>query len=117
MDWKTKLYVALFLAVFGTILIFTRNGIPSFVGGICIIAAALLSYIEQKEINAISRIKKAFREEGYTPDEVEEMTKLAIIMLKKETTDWTNFDQIKLSIIVQAISRQPKKDLLDSKIT
>jgi hypothetical protein len=86
------------------------NGIPSFVGGICIIVAALLAYMEQKEINAISRIKRAFREAGYPPDEVEEMTNLAIVMLKEGTNNWTNFDQIKLSEVVQAISGT-KKDL------
>jgi hypothetical protein len=109
LDWKTKLYVALFLAVSGTILVYYGNGIPSFVGGICIIAAALISYMEQKEINAISRIKGAFREAGYPPDEVEKMTELAILMLKEETADWTNFDQIKLTTIVQTISATKKR--------
>jgi hypothetical protein len=107
--WKTKLYVALFLAVSGTILVYYGNGIPSFVGGICIIAAALISYMEQKEINAISRVKRAFREAGCPPDEVEEMTKLAIVMLKDGTANWTNFDQIKLSTVVQAISATKKR--------
>jgi hypothetical protein len=101
--------VALFLAISGTILVYYGNGIPSLVGGICILAAALISYMEQKEINAISRIKGAFREAGYPPDEVEEMTKLAIVMLKEGTTNWTNFDQIKLSTVVQAISAVRKR--------
>jgi hypothetical protein len=109
LDWKTKLYVALFLAISGTIIIYYGNGISSFVGGICVIAAALISYMEQKEINAISRIKGAFREAGYPPDEVEEMTTLAIVMLKEGSSNWTNFDQIKLSTVVQAISTTKKR--------
>jgi len=109
LDWKTKLYVALFLAVSGTILIYYGNGISSFAGAICIIAAALISYMEQKEINAISRIKGAFREAGCPPDEVDEMTKLAIVMLKDGTANWTDFDQIKLSTVVQTISAARKR--------
>jgi len=65
--------------------------------------------MEQKEINAISRIKGAFRKAGYPPDEVEEMTKLAIVMLKDGNANWTNFDQIKLSTVVQAISATKKR--------
>jgi hypothetical protein len=109
LDWKTKLYVALFLAVSGTALIYSGKGISSLIGGICIIAAAIIAYMEQKEIYAISRIKKAFREDGYSPDDVEEMTKLAIVMLKEGTKDWTDFDQIKLSKVVQAISTTQKR--------
>jgi hypothetical protein len=37
------------------------------------------------------------------------MTKLAIVMLKEGTTDWTNIDKIKLSTVAQAISTAQKR--------
>jgi len=86
-----------------------RNGIHSLIGGFCIIAAAIIAYMEQKEIYAMSKIKKALREECCSPDDIEEMTKSAISMLKEGTTDWTDFDEIKLSKVVQEISSAQKK--------
>lgn len=50
-------------------------------------------------------MKRNLREAGYASNEMEEMAKLAIAMLKDETSDWTNFD---LSSVVKRY-QHPKK--------
>ena len=57
------------------------------------------------EAKAISRLKNVFTEAGYSSDEVDEMTRLAVVILKEGTTygDWASFGPTKLSTTIQSV--------------
>jgi uncharacterized membrane protein (DUF106 family) len=95
-----------------TIVILFLGGGVFLILGIAIILAVFLELANKvkmdeermREMNAITRIKNVFNEAGYSQSDIEELTKLAVVMLKEGTNDddWTSIGPTKLMTTVQA---------------